>query len=98
LVRLLFASFGLFNIYTWASVGTVFCFRKARYGGAGWVTYSEAPTPFVIWATLYSIPLLIPIILLAGHVLTRRQHRRMAFRQMVDGGGPAPIKRSIDQR
>jgi hypothetical protein len=46
------ACFALYNLFTLATVGTIY--SLARGGSSGWIEYPNAPLAFVFWTSIYS--------------------------------------------
>jgi hypothetical protein len=85
--------FAVYSLYTWASSGHVFRMISRR-GWPGWITYADDPVGFVFWAGFYSLPLIIPPLVIFGQFAWRRKFRRAAFRQFTDGSSrPPPVVR-----
>ena len=88
------ACFALYNLYTLARWGVVF---KIARRANGWIAFGDDPGWFLFWAAIYCIPVAVGCGCIAAWLARRRQARRDAFRRFVDGGGPAPQVRRLDE-
>jgi hypothetical protein len=86
--------FCLLNLYHLIVSGVVFW--PARRNQGGWIIFEDHPIAFVIWSTLYSVPLLGAALLPIGFIMERRANRRTTLRHFTDGIGPPPRVQVID--
>ncbi|NIX76008.1 hypothetical protein [Microvirga terricola] len=86
--------FALYNLYSFA--GSWLIFAMPRGGKAGWISYADDPISFVTWAVVDSLPLIIAALAIVGYFLSKRAHRRAAFREFTQGSGSRPVVRQLE--
>lgn len=86
-----FAALATYNLYVLATSGLVLQLR--RWESDVWLSYDDDPVAFLLWAGIYTVAAVIPVLMIFGHFAWKRRARRSALRELTEGGGPPPIVR-----
>ncbi|GJD93988.1 hypothetical protein [Methylobacterium iners] len=73
--------FALYNLYRLTSFGLVYSIAG---DDAGWIAFDEHPVAFVFFAVFYSLPFLIPFLILVSRFLWKDRMSRTEFKAISD--------------
>ncbi|MDQ0471330.1 hypothetical protein [Labrys wisconsinensis] len=80
-----------YNDYTMLRFGQLWAGDWFQAGG--WISSAEAPAAYAVLSVLYATISLAPAVWIHAHFRRKCRNRQAAIRQVVEGGGPAPIVR-----